>query len=185
MRPEHLAWFKDLLEGRASVSWVAWFKRHETELANELPRAAFLRLKFNHLDEAEPLLRKAGIDITPSPLAKRERLYATMHPSVLDENGRPKETFRRQSHHGTFGFFGDGDLAKGTEALRACLREMKGYPITTHAQMLQDFCFDAEMELQYGNEKIGRTMLELIAALETDDDLLAPSIFAARVALQA
>ena len=74
MREEHLAYFKDLLEGRAEVSWHAWFDPREAELAAELPRAVFLRLKFHKLDEAETLLRAAGVPYTPDPgAARRER----------------------------------------------------------------------------------------------------------------
>jgi hypothetical protein len=76
IRLGHLAYFKDLLEGRAPVSWHAWFKRNEAQLAQELPRAAFLRLKFHKLDEAEKILRQAGVEFSVSPLAKREKYYS-------------------------------------------------------------------------------------------------------------
>ena len=42
MKVEHLSYFKDLLEGRATVSWVAWFRRNEAELSKEMPRPAFV-----------------------------------------------------------------------------------------------------------------------------------------------
>ena len=41
IRPEHLAYFKDLLEGRAEISWRAWFKKHDKELIQELPRREY------------------------------------------------------------------------------------------------------------------------------------------------
>ena len=53
MRPEHLAYFKDLFDGRAQLGWHAWFARHDRELQQDLPRAAYLHLKFRKLDEAE------------------------------------------------------------------------------------------------------------------------------------
>ena len=41
-------------------------------------------------------------------------------------------------------------------------------------------CFDGEIDFEYGDRELGRMMLELVAALETGDDLLDPAIFRAR-----
>src|SRR3712207_6820616 len=118
MRAEHLTYFKDLLEGRAEESWNAWFARHRPELERELPRADYLRIRFNTLDEAEKQLRAAGIDYTPDPVAaRRERHYALLDPSVLDERGRPLPEFQRRAYSGAVGQLMDGDV----EAARVTL----------------------------------------------------------------
>lgn len=184
MRPEHLTYFKDLFEGRAAVSWRAWFKQNEAQLAQELPRTDFLRLKFHMLDEAEKLLRGAGIEFSISPLAKREKYYSLLHESVLDENGRPKESFRRKAYDGAFGQFLDGHSVKAKETLTAFLRKLKRRPMAKRIEELEGMCFDGEMEFEHGERDLGRTMLELVAALETGDDLLDPAINRAREVLE-
>ena len=184
MKVEHLGYFKDLLEGRATVSWVAWFRRNEAELSKEMPRPAFLRLKFKHIEEAEALLRKAGIEFTISPLSKREFLYANLHPSVLDEHGRPLESFRRTAYDGAFACFMDGDVIRGKKILGSFLNKLKQHSVQKYAQELADFCFDGEMEFLYGNELIGRAMLELLAEVDVGNDLMSASIFAARKVLK-
>jgi hypothetical protein len=183
MRPEHLAFFKDLFEGRAAVSWRAWFKQNDAQLAQDLPRADYLRLKFHMLDEAERLLRQAGIEFTASPLAKREKYYSLLHESVLDECGRPKESFRRKAYNGAVGQFLDGEPAKAKETLTALLRKLKRRPMEKRIEELEGMCFDGEMDFEYGDRELGRMMLELVTALETGDDLLDPAIFRAREVL--
>jgi hypothetical protein len=173
-------YFKDLLEGRAAVSWNAWFKRNETGLSQDLPRADFLRLKFHKLDEAEKLLRQAGVEFSLSAVAKREKYYSLLHDSVLDENGRPTEAFRRKLYNGAIGYFLDGQPEKGKELLATYLRNLNRRPVLKRVEELDALCFDGEMELEYGNQEIGRTMLELVAALPTGDDLLDPAINRAR-----
>jgi hypothetical protein len=180
IRSEHLAYFKALLEGRAELSWRAWFKRNEAQLSQDLPRAAFLRLKFQMLDEAEKLLRESGIEFTVSPLARRERYYANLHESVLDENGRPLESFRREAFDGAIGHFFDGRPEQGKENLAKYLRKLQRRPEIQRAEDLGDFCFDGEIELEYGNREIGRSILELVAAMKIGDDLVDPVIFRAR-----
>ena len=180
IRPEHLNYFKDLLEGRATISWQAWFKRNAESLQTELPRAVYLRLKFQNLDEAEKLLRESGIEFLASPQAKRERQYAQLHPSVLDENGRPLESFQRKAYNGAFGAFMDDQPEKGNALLRKFLAKINRGSSLKRGETLGDMCFDGQMELQLGNELIGRSILELIAELETGDDLIDPAIFRAR-----
>jgi hypothetical protein len=183
MRAEHLAYFKDLFEGRATVSWNAWFKQNEAQLSEELPRAAFLRLKFRKLDEAEKHLRTAGIEFCVSPLARREKYYSLLHDSVLDENGRPKESFRRKAYDGAIGHFLDGHPVKAKETFAAFLRKLKRRPMEKRVEELEALCFDGEMEFEYGDHEIGRIVLEMVAALETGNDLLDPAIHRARQVL--
>lgn len=180
MRPEHLAYFKDLFEGRAAVSWRAWFKQNDAQLAQDHPRADYLRLKFHMLDEAEKLLRAAGIEFTVSALAKREKYYSLLHESVLDERGRPKESFRRKAYNGAVGQYLDGQSSRAKDTLAEFLRKLKRRPLEKRLEELEAMCFDGEMDLEFGDRELGRMMLELVAALETGDDLLDPAIFRAR-----
>jgi hypothetical protein len=180
MHPEHLAYFKDLFERRAAVSWNAWFKRNEGQLSQDLPRADFLRLKFHKLDEAEKLLRGAEVEFSVSPMAKREKYYSLLHDSVLDENGRPNESFRRKAYDGAIGQFLDGEAEKARGTLTDFLRKLKRRPMDKRIEELEGLCFDGEMEFECGDREIGRTMLELVAALETGNDLLDPAIHRAR-----
>jgi hypothetical protein len=180
IRPEHLAYFKDLFEGRANISWNAWFRQNEHQLSQDLPRTAFLKLKFHKLDEAEKLLEEAGMPFTISPHAKREKHYSLLHDSVLDDKGRPTKEFRRKAYNGAFGQILDGFVDKGTKTLAAFLKKMNRLPILKRMDELNDFCFDGENEFEFGERKIGRIMLELVAKLETGNDLLDPAILRAR-----
>jgi hypothetical protein len=183
VRPEHFAYFKDLFEGKATISWNAWFKRHDDQLSQELPRADFLRLKFHKLDEAEKLLRAAGIEFTVSPLAKREKYYSLLYENVLDENGRPKESFRRRAFDGAVGHYLDGDSDKAKATLAGFLRKLKRRPMEKRVEELEALCFDGEMELEYGERELGRMILEQVAALEIGNELLDPAINQARILL--
>ena len=181
MRQEHLTYFKDLLEGRAEESWNAWFARHDEELAKELPRADFLRLKFNKLDEAEKLLQAAAVEYVPDPIAaRRERHYALLDPSVLDERGRPRPELRRKAYRGAMGQLMDGDVQAGRATLARYVRWVRRLPALRQAEELEGLCFDGEMELATGDPEIGRVLLEAVASVPRADDLLGPAIDRAR-----
>lgn len=177
MNPKHLTYFKDLLEGRAEVSWYAWFAPHEAELARELPRAEFLRLKFDKLDAAEKLLQAAGYSYTPDPAAaRRERYYALLHPSVLDERGRPRPAFRRKAYAGALGQLMDGEFDAGRATLAKWVRRVRRYPVEKQAEELEDLCFDGEMEFTLGDPAIGRVLLEAVASVPCGNDQMSPAI---------
>lgn len=180
MLAEYLAYFKDLLEGRANISWNGWFAANEAQLEQDLPRAAFLRLKFKKLEEAKMLLTAAGMEFSPSPLAKRERYYSLLHPDVCDDLGRPKESFRRQGYSGAFGKFLDGDIEAATELLTSYIKKVRRRPALQRAEEIGDICFDGEIEFTLGNAELGRLMLELVARMKLGDDLIDPAIFRAR-----
>jgi len=174
--PEHLAYFKDLLEGRAELSWKAWFRLHEKQLTQDLPRATFLRLKFYSLEEAEKLLRQAGIEFTVSPSARRrEEYYMLFADSALDEKGKLKPDVKRGFYDGAFGHFMDGNVEEGRRLLAAFVNRMKRWSTQKRSEELSDMCFDGELELQFGDPKIGRELLAVVAAFSpkaADDDLL-------------
>jgi len=181
MRPEHLAYFKDLLEGRAEVSWNAWFPRHDAEFARELPRAVYLRLKFQKLDEAEKLLRAAGVEYTPDPVAaRRERYYALLSPTVLDERGHPRPEFRRKAYNGAFGQLMDGEVEEARATLARYIQRVRRLPMHRQAEELEDLCFDGEMELTLGDPEIGRVLLEAVASVPRKNDQVDPAVDRAR-----
>lgn len=185
MRPEHLSYFVDLLEGRAEVSWHAWFAAHEAELARDLPRAEFLRLKFQKVKEAEKLLQSAGIPYTEDPsAARRERYYALLHPSVLDERGRPRPEFRRKAYNGVMGQLMDGDFDAARATLAKLIRRIRRHPAEKQAEELEDLCFDGEMELTLGDPAVGRALLEAAASVPRWDDQVDPATDRARELLQ-
>ena len=84
MDAEHLEYFKAALEGRATVGWNVWFAANQQALAQQVSRPALLRLKFNHLHEAERLLAEAGV-VPTSTAGKRYEVYcAQLSADVVD-----------------------------------------------------------------------------------------------------
>jgi hypothetical protein len=184
IRAEDLAYFKDLLEGRAQVSWNAWFRENDAALVKNLPRMDYLRLKFKKLDEAERLLKEAGINYQTSPaILKRERYFASLHEGVLDERGRPTPQFLRKMYGGAGGAASDGDAHGARQILAKELGKILRLPMIERAQELGDFCFEGEQEYALGNQLLGLIILELVSELATGDDLLDPAILRAREVL--
>lgn len=185
MRDEHLQYFKALFEGRADISWRAWFAQNEAALEVELPRAVVLRLRFKDLEEAERLLKEAGVEYTPDPSAvRRERHYASFDPSVLDERGRPREDLRRKAYGGVFGMILDGEHDKARKRLEAEIRRIRRKPVLEQMEDLADMCFSGEMEFTNGNRETGRALLEAVASVPSGDDLLDPATQRARKLLE-
>src|SRR5687768_8152671 len=100
LSPHHLEYFKDLLEGRAEISWNAWIAANKDELERTLPRTEFLHLKFKNIEEAERLLTANGIPFEITDRGRQEKYFALLAPEVCDEKGRPKEEFRRKAYGG-------------------------------------------------------------------------------------
>jgi len=164
MRDEHLQYFKALFEGRADISWRAWFAQNEAVLKAELPRAVLLRLRLNGLEEAEKLLKEAGVEYTTDPSAlRRERHFASFDPSLLDERGRPREDLRRKAYGGVFGMILDGEHDQARKRLEAEIRKIRRKPVLEQMADLADMCFDGETEFTNGNREIGRALLEAVA----------------------
>lgn len=184
VKMEHLAYFKSLFEGRAAISWNAWFKLHEHELSQLLSRVDFLRLKFEKLDEAEKLLNNAGISFTKSPQARREKYYSFLHDSVLDETGRPSEAFRRKAYGGAMGLLRDGDVKNGKAKLLTYVKKALRRPIQEKIEQIQDLCYEGTLEFECGDKQAGIAILQVIADLESGDDLIDPAIFLARETLE-
>ena len=136
-----------------------------------MPRAAFLRLKFQKLEEAERILRQEGIAFQKDPVAfRRESHYALLDESVLDERGRPLESFRRAAYDGAAGKLLDGEIDAGREILRQYIAKLRRRPIDRRVEELESLCFDGEMEIRTGDPSIGRIYLEAVAVFPKGND---------------
>ena len=107
---EHLAYFKDLIEGRAAIGWIRWWQEHEVEF-NDLPRMDFLELKFKKLEFASKALEREGIPFQWSARGRQEAIFADYHPNVCGEDGRPSLSFFRSQFKGGIGALEDGGTA--------------------------------------------------------------------------
>jgi hypothetical protein len=177
---EYLTYFKDLLEGRAEISWHGWFAQNQTALQERLPRAEYLRLKFKMIDEAERLLIANGIPFAITPHAKRERYYTTFSPDVCDDKGRPNEKIKRTFYDGAFGLYMDGDTEKAAAYFIEYVKKIRRMRNRVKQdEELGGLLVDGESEFTFGDEKLGRMMLEPIADLELFSDQVDFSIFEA------
>lgn len=177
IRQEHLDFFKSLLEGTASRSWNAWFWEHDEQLRDEMPRAAYLRLKFKNIEGAERLLQLAGVDYQRNESAiKWERYCSSLHRSALNDDGRPNDRTRRKAYDGAFGYLLDGNKSLGVETLQNIISRICRLTPLRQADELNDMAFDGEMELRFGHANIGRRLLEAVASVPEGDDLTDPPI---------
>lgn len=180
LAPKHLEYFKELFEGRARVSWNAWFEANRQELEQSLPRAEFLRLRFKKLDEAERILKAHGIPFEITAKGKQEKRFSLYALEVCDEFGRPKAEFLRKAYDGAVGEFMDGRVEAARDRLVKYVKKIKRKPIEVRESEFADLCFDGEIEIQLGNADLGRILLEPLAAMKILDDRIDPMIFRAR-----
>jgi hypothetical protein len=153
---------------------------NSSRLSQELTRADFLRLKFDKLDEAERQLRMASVSYVPSALIRKERLYASLHPSVLDEKGRPIEYIRAKAYDNAFGEFISGNIAQAEVILKKYLDHALESQDPLRIELITDFSADGEMEYLNGSEQLGAIMLNLLVKIDNSDDLIEPLITAAK-----
>ncbi|HGM6730186.1 TPA: hypothetical protein ACKQBZ_004552 [Stenotrophomonas maltophilia] len=172
MDAEHLEYFKAALEGRASVGWNVWFAANQQALAQQVSRPALLRLKFNHLHEAERLLAEAGV-VPASTAGKRYEVYcAQLSADVVDENGRPLPAVWRAAHGGAIGLLADGEHEAGRAKLLAEFSRARKRGLQQAHEWLSDVCFEGEMELSGGNAEVGRSLLAVVVQAGSGYDLL-------------
>lgn len=81
-------YLKSLLEGKSDVYFHAWFSNHSSEIERLLPRAEYLKLKFDPLSFARKRLETEGVACVPneSAIAYQEFLL-TFASDLLDEKG--------------------------------------------------------------------------------------------------
>lgn len=185
MKDEWLHYFKEVLEGRARIGWRAWWMHHEETIKAELPRMQYLQLKFHNLDEAARILSQRGIAFQESPLAKRERYYALLHKSCLDEHGRPTEEHKRSGWGGAVGLLMDGMPDEAKKTVFAALAKVKRKRSVARAEELADILFDAQMSMEAGElGPLDELVLETVAGWQITDDLSGPHIETARRLLE-
>ncbi|WCM86864.1 hypothetical protein [Acidovorax sp. NCPPB 3576] len=162
----HLEYFKKLMEGHSGISFSAYLRKHEDSLREQLPRAQFLRLKFNSVDEIQKILNAAEISYQPSQSAiNTEKYLMNFHPDVLDENGKIKKSHKDEMFDGAIRLFDEDKLA----AERA-LHKFIGYPknINTKKSIsrMEDVEGLAEVEFEYGSKELGLFLLKTLASIE-------------------
>ena len=98
---EHLIFFKDLMDGRANTHFSTYLRKNEESLKKSLPRASFLRLKFEPVSEIRKILADHNIKFQENEAAVRKEEYLTnFHPDVLDESGELSLTHKNALFNG-------------------------------------------------------------------------------------
>lgn len=174
---EHLIYFKNLLEGKANISFRAYVAQNEESLRKQISAPRFARLKFKSTDEIEKILNENGIPYTPDRKAIRNEKYlATFHPDALDKNGRLRNDFKEKIFNGLIKSIKNKD--KDTVIH---FQKYIGYPKKVSSkesvEKLQDIESFAEIEVKFGEEEVGTSLLGLIASIdrqfsEVDDIVL-------------
>lgn len=171
-KEEQLIYFKDLIEGKATVSWRGWWNTNDETMKSQLKRPEYARLKFGHLKYAFKILEAKGIDVEWGTAAEKESYYATLHKSVLDENGRPNEEFRRKSYNGACGDFIDGNLESCENKLKKIITKLKKIGGLKAQEDLEGMQFDGEMMVNSKtDEGFGKALLEAVVSFGYGDDL--------------
>jgi hypothetical protein len=166
MESAHLNFLKNMLEGNNSITFSAWFKNHEAALKQCLPRAQFLRLKFNPTDEACALLAQHNIQFTTNALAvKNERFLLTWHASFLDDNGYVKQEQKAKLYEGAIGLLMQNDMAAGKKSIEKQLKNISKKKLPARANELEEMLGFAEIEFTLGDTTIGNSVLQSIAAM--------------------
>lgn len=181
---EHLEYFRALISGEDVIGWHPWWAVQEQSLKALLPRAEFLRLKFGKVKHAAEVLNRANLQTSWSEQGLRQAAWANLHPSAVDEQGRPIPELRASAYGGAIGALEIGDLVKGTSLLRGFLRRTSKMPELDQAAALSELEFDAEGLIAEGLRDAGVEVLREIARLPSGNDLLDPAISAAKARLQ-
>ena len=176
-----LVYFKELIEGRAAISWRAWWNSNQSILKSQLKRPEYIRLKFGLVEYAYKILEENKISTKWGVFAKKESYYANLHESVLDENGRLKESSRRCAYDGACGDFLDGEVEKGTEKLNKYIAYLKEMETIKSKSELEGMAFDGEMMINSGIDyEFGKAVLEAVLSYGLGDDLTDFAIETAR-----
>ncbi len=171
-KKEQLEYFKELIEGRATVSWRAWWNSNDAILKSQLKRPEYARLKFKRVKYAHEIIEANGIKVEWGAPAKRESYYANLCESVLDEKGRPEETFRRNAYNGASGDFIDGKFEKAREKLTKIISKLKKKGSLKAREELEDMQFDGEMMVtDEVDEEFGKALLKAVVSYGYGDDL--------------
>ena len=163
---EHLQFFKDLIEGKAQISFLGYFPTHEKSIKESLERASFLRLKFTPFDEIEKILSSSEITYFRDEAAiKREKYFFSFHKDVLDENGKLKTSHKHSLFNHAAGQYLDGAIEDARLSLSKYLGLHGGGKKKYSYAKFQDVVSFSEVEINYGNKELGKFMLTLIGDL--------------------
>lgn len=187
--PADLAYFSDLVEGREAVSWAAWWRGNDVRLRARLPRAEYLRLKFNRLEHAADVLTRAGVRYSWTPLGRARQLAADLDPRFVDEAGLPTPTWFH-----SFGALAEAAEAGESAAVRRAARDRVTQTRRSREPGVRALCelvYDAETLHEFGSSladhryrAAATALLEAVAGIDSDDDVdELPAIHDARAAL--
>jgi hypothetical protein len=185
MNIKYLNYFKDLIEGKEVVTWKVFWKENSKDFEKDLSRTDFLKLKFNKIDFGEQILKENNIPFTWSSKGKQQKVWANLHESVCDENGKPLLSFRRKAFSGAFGAYLDNKYELSTNKIKKHIKNiLNEKDQIQRSNLLNDAEFDAEVFLDEGYNEFAFSVLQEISEIETFDDLLIPAIQYAKLRLK-
>jgi len=177
MEKKYLKYFKDFIEGKDVAAWKVFWKENSKELEKELSRTEFLKLKFEKISFGEEILKRENISFNWTPKGKQQKVWADLHYSVCDENGKPLLSFRRKMFSGAFGAYLDNNQAQSINLIKKHINGiLKQKDAIEKSNSLNDAEFDAEALLEEGYSKFALIVLKEISEINTDDDLLTAAI---------
>ncbi|MFZ6745784.1 hypothetical protein ACO0LC_21375 [Undibacterium sp. JH2W] len=166
MSKEHLQFFKDLIEGKAQVSFLGYFPRHEESIKESLDRASFLRLKFEPFEEIEKILGSSGVTYFRDEAAiRQEKYFFNFHKDVLDENGKLLASHKRSLFNNSIGHYLNGALEEARLSLSKYLGLTDNGKKKYSYAKFQDVVSFADIEIDCGDKALGQFILALIASL--------------------
>lgn len=140
-------------------------------MKEQLKRPEYLRLKFGAVGYAREILEQNGIPVEWGPAARREAYYANLHESVLDENGRPLESFRRKAYQGACGDCLDGRPDEARRKLALIIQKLNRRGAMKARDALEEMAFDGEMMVSSGvDADLGKLLLEAVVSYGYGDD---------------
>jgi hypothetical protein len=163
---KHLDYFKELLEGRADISFQGYLAAHEDSLRSQFSAARFARIKFKNVDEIEKILNEEKIPYSINNEAvKYEKYLSTFHPDSLNEKGRLKEGFKETLFNGLFTKFKDSGNAAAAD-LYKYIGFKEGKKSKISIEKMEDIEYFAEIETRFGNKDFGLFMLRALSSIE-------------------
>lgn len=184
MNPDWLAYFKDVIEGRASRPWHVWWREYHGEIEAALGRITYLKLKFEKLEFASTLLAKHGVPFEWSAIGRHAIAYGNLDPSVLDDlTGRPRPEFRERD--GSYiQAFCTGNHEHGHALVQKEIRRIRRIrDEVRRSEELRDLEFDAEGLLEEGYEQVAVVLLTAIARWKNPECLEKAAVEYAQVKL--
>ena len=177
--PDHLKYFKALLEGRDVPRWQDWWPLHSGDF-EDLPRSRYLKLKFEKLRQVAVELERAGVEFSWSPEARVAAKFASHDPELLDQKGLPTRELFQNEFGGIITAFEEYDAQRGRSLIKRRLNSILKKDALERASELEDLEFDAEYLFVAGYEAAALTILSCIAEVDELDDLLHAAVENAR-----